>query len=55
MPEIVSRADSCSGRSREGAWIEIVAHVREISFNACRSREGAWIEIQSGKKQITGK
>ena len=35
-----------TGRSREGAWIEILANkLAADSYNG-RSREGAWIEIR---------
>ena len=34
------------GRSREGAWIEILWSVYWLSLRAGRSREGAWIEIE---------
>ena len=34
-----------SGRSREGAWIEIPGHHRNARTIQRRSREGAWIEI----------
>ena len=34
-----------AGRSREGAWIEMVKPFLFKSFSMCRSREGAWIEI----------
>ena len=35
-----------SGRSREGAWIEIMRYTgRPITTSKSRSREGAWIEI----------
>ena len=33
------------GRSREGAWIEILRGGVEVVKEQCRSREGAWIEI----------
>ena len=33
------------GRSREGAWIEIVAVDKSKVGDCGRSREGAWIEI----------
>ena len=33
------------GRSREGAWIEIVAVESNKVGDCGRSREGAWIEI----------
>ena len=35
-----------SGRSREGAWIEIVLGSNSAKKQAGRSREGAWIEIR---------
>ena len=34
-----------SGRSREGAWIEITPYESKGTINSGRSREGAWIEI----------
>ena len=34
-----------AGRSREGAWIEIVWRDASLSRQNGRSREGAWIEI----------
>ena len=34
-----------TGRSREGAWIEIAAGSSAKAANRRRSREGAWIEI----------
>ena len=33
------------GRSREGAWIEIIQEVVDFISMFRRSREGAWIEI----------
>ena len=33
------------GRSREGAWIEIMSMTLTGIFTSGRSREGAWIEI----------
>ena len=33
------------GRSREGAWIEMVTASTKVFVFRCRSREGAWIEI----------
>ena len=36
------------GRSREGAWIEILCRVGLRWPTASRSREGAWIEIHRG-------
>ena len=33
------------GRSREGAWIEILYHENLRAYVYRRSREGAWIEI----------
>ena len=33
------------GRSREGAWIEILGRLLSSPTVVCRSREGAWIEI----------
>ena len=35
-----------SGRSREGAWIEIAPVVASPYPDVSRSREGAWIEIR---------
>ena len=32
-------------RSREGAWIEIFAHLGEQAIENSRSRKGAWIEM----------
>ena len=37
----------CRGRSREGAWIEIVGAHDPATLQYGRSREGAWIEILS--------
>ena len=34
------------GRSREGAWIEIVPANTIVKAAQGRSREGAWIEIK---------
>ena len=34
-----------AGRSREGAWIEILQSLHLCSSSFSRSREGAWIEI----------
>ena len=34
------------GRSREGAWIEIIKMRIKTTKKKCRSREGAWIEIR---------
>ena len=34
------------GRSREGAWIEILPKQGTIYLVMGRSREGAWIEIR---------
>ena len=34
-----------TGRSREGAWIEISVYVITFLYPIGRSREGAWIEI----------
>ena len=34
------------GRSREGAWIEILGEQTVLNKEICRSREGAWIEIR---------
>ena len=39
-------------RSREGAWIEIVAIVNKQLEVMGRSREGAWIEIINGVSPI---
>ena len=36
------------GRSREGAWIEILFGVDGVNLLEGRSREGAWIEINRG-------
>ena len=41
----VVEAPKASGRSREGAWIEIIDIFRTGKYNRGRSREGAWIEI----------
>ena len=41
-----STPDRC--RSREGAWIEMIAGAIGGAFSKCRSREGAWIEINYG-------
>ena len=35
----------CTGRSREGAWIEMPRYQKSGVSNSGRSREGAWIEI----------
>ena len=45
----VSFRDLC--RSREGAWIEIVACIYYTKRDYCRSREGAWIEIQEWENE----
>ena len=34
-----------NGRSREGAWIEIIDVILMVTLYLRRSREGAWIEI----------
>ena len=34
-----------TGRSREGAWIEIINAQKQGAYIDGRSREGAWIEI----------
>ena len=36
------------GRSREGAWIEILPNKARVTIFVSRSREGAWIEITVG-------
>ena len=41
----VRKISSLTGRSREGAWIEIASSRLQSMIAACRSREGAWIEI----------
>ena len=33
------------GRSREGAWIEIIVFNKDYKQELSRSREGAWIEM----------
>ena len=43
MANIASQ--SAHSRSREGAWIEILAVEAEAAAAFGRSREGAWIEI----------
>ena len=49
MSQKFATLPTLSGRSREGAWIEI-AQISEIeSKKAGRSREGAWIEIGAKK------
>ena len=40
-----SNADGARGRSREGAWIEMMNHREKKVKTAGRSREGAWIEM----------
>ena len=40
-----------TGRSREGARIEIVVLLRVLSPALSRSREGAWIEIMQDIKE----
>ena len=35
------------GRSREGAWIEILPPLPSFAMPSRRSREGAWIEIST--------
>ena len=44
------------GRSREGAWIEILYHENLRAYVYRRSREGAWIEIThyTGRKAAAG-
>ena len=37
--------EGVTGRSREGAWIEIVGAHDPATLQYGRSREGAWIEI----------
>ena len=39
------RASKHVGRSREGAWIEIMSAAKRWQNGRSRSREGAWIEI----------
>ena len=36
---------AAQGRSREGAWIEIIIYISIPAVPAGRSREGAWIEM----------
>ena len=43
-----------SGRSREGAWIEISSLAFSASYAVGRSREGAWIEIVRLPKSAAG-
>ena len=38
-------ATHLSGRSREGAWIEMLSDLIAAHPKGSRSREGAWIEI----------
>ena len=45
-----TQCKGCVGRSREGAWIEIVALVPNSAMAHGRSREGAWIEIQHRRR-----
>ena len=40
-------AQVASGRSREGAWIEIPERCLSCILCDSRSREGAWIEINN--------
>ena len=43
-----------TGRSREGAWIEILRSINSKRPHTSRSREGAWIEIESKAKESKG-
>ena len=40
-------ANTRTGRSRKGAWIEIEYSRRITLTDFCRSRKGAWIEISN--------
>ena len=44
-----------TGRSREGAWIEITALPKIADLFIGRSREGAWIEIEFLQCKLTYK
>ena len=39
-----------AGRSRKGAWIEIVMRICKSLCLLGRSRKGAWIEIETARK-----
>ena len=41
---------SRTGRSREGAWIEIISRLPDSILLPSRSREGAWIEIRARQR-----
>ena len=45
LSSLLGKTLRTSGRSREGAWIEILGSEISTSYQICRSREGAWIEI----------
>ena len=51
MPPIHSQLPQISGRSREGAWIEICSIAGYGIDCQGRSREGAWIEIMQDIKE----
>ena len=42
--------NAINGRSREGAWIEMIVATIPALLANCRSREGAWIEIRTTSK-----
>ena len=44
MPSVLVETPIMRGRSREGAWIEIVDRIHSQTAWR-RSREGAWIEM----------
>ena len=40
------------GRSRKGAWIEIVDTLIALITPSCRSRKGAWIEMLRARLKL---
>ena len=44
---------SAKGRSRKGAWIEILIRPYDHKYNKGRSRKGAWIEISIESSRAT--
>ena len=43
--KVCHSTEAAAGRSRKGAWIEIVRTCVTASVKPSRSRKGAWIEI----------